>query len=441
MFPARAMTNIPIPAGLDTKLCVLGDHVLTEIPSVLRQLWPGGCPVVIADENTWAAAGREVHELLATAGLQPAPPHVFPARPLLHADYTHVGELIPPLTGRVPVAIGSGTINDLVKRASVEANTPGYLCVATAPSVDGYTSFGAALTVNGVKKTVPCPAPVAILADNRVIGSAPLPMIAAGYADLAAKIVAGADWHIAAALGITPYEPVAWELVQKDLQSWLADPEGVRDRRPAALAALFTGLAATGFAMQRMRDSRPASGAEHLFSHVWEMEGLTHQGEAPSHGFKVAIGTLISTAMMTAMFAWTTEEARQRLAAAPAPTAQERQAQIDAFLQKSPFAAEVSQTAMGKLLTGPALAERRQAILKAWPELQAKVRAQLLPLDELRRRFQILGCPVQPADIGLDEALLRRGIMVGGMIRNRYTFLDLLYEIGQLEEQISNCRI
>ena len=121
---------------------------------------------------------------------------------MLHADYTHVGELVPALTGRTPVAVGAGTINDLVKRASVEAKTPGYLCVATAPSVDGYTSYGAALTVNGVKKTVPCPAPTAILADNRVIGSAPLPMIAAGYADLAAKIVAGADWHIAATLGI-----------------------------------------------------------------------------------------------------------------------------------------------------------------------------------------------------------------------------------------------
>ncbi|HQC53045.1 MAG TPA: sn-glycerol-1-phosphate dehydrogenase [Lentisphaeria bacterium] len=435
------MANIPIPAGLDTKLCVLGDQVLAEIPSVLKQVWPDGRPIVIADGNTWAAAGREVQELLEMADLQPAPPHIFPAQPMLHADYVHVGELVPVLTGRTPVAVGAGTINDLVKRASVEAKTPGYLCVATAPSVDGYTSYGAALTVNGVKKTVPCPAPMAILADNRVIGSAPLPMIAGGYADLAAKIVAGADWHIAATLGITPYEPVAWDLVQKDLRSWLADPEELRDRQPAALAALFNGLAATGFAMQRMRDSRPASGAEHLFSHVWEMEGLTHQGEAPSHGFKVAIGSLISTAMMTAMFAWTPEEVQRRLATAHATTTEERQAQVDAFLQNSPFAAEVTQTAMGKLLTGEALAERRQAILKAWPELQAKVSAQLIPLDELRRRFQILGCPVKLADIGLDKAMLRHSIIVAGMIRNRYTFLDLLFEMGQLEEQIDNCRI
>lgn len=433
------MSKIPIPAGLDTRLCVLGDQVLPELPAALKQLWPGGTPVVVADENTWTAAGQEVSELLEQAGLQPAPPNIFPGQPVLHADYRHVGELVPSLRGRVPVAVGSGTINDLVKRASVEAEAAGYLCVATAPSVDGYTSYGAALTVNGVKKTVPCPAPMAILADNRVIGSAPLPMIAAGYADLAAKVVAGADWHIAAALGVTPYEPVAWELVQKDLRRWLADPEGVRDRRPEALAALFTGLAATGFAMQRMRDSRPASGAEHLFSHVWEMEGLTHHGEAPSHGFKVAIGTLISTSIMAAVFAWDTEEVRRRLEAAPMMTAAQRQAEVDSRLRQSPMYAEVSQTAMGKLLTGPALAERRQAILAAWPALRPRVQAQLLPLAELRRRFQVLGCPVEPSAIGLDQAAVRRGVIVAGMIRNRYTFLDLLHEMGQLNEMIGGC--
>lgn len=47
------MANIPIPAGLDTKLCVLGDNVLAEVPSVLRQVCPDGRPIIIADGNTW----------------------------------------------------------------------------------------------------------------------------------------------------------------------------------------------------------------------------------------------------------------------------------------------------------------------------------------------------------------------------------------------------
>lgn len=44
--------------------------------------------------------------------------------------------------------------------------------------------------------------------------------------------------------------------------------------------------------MQWSKSSRPASGAEHQFSHLWDMEGHVHQGLAPSHGFKVGLATL-----------------------------------------------------------------------------------------------------------------------------------------------------
>lgn len=42
----------------------------------------------------------------------------------------------------------------------------------------------------------------------------------------------------------------------------------------------------------------PASGTDHQFSHYWDMEGLCHNGKHVSHGFKVSIGTLVSTACM-----------------------------------------------------------------------------------------------------------------------------------------------
>ena len=47
-----------------------------------------------------------------------------------------------------------------------------------------------------------------------------------------------------------------------------------------------------GFAMQSSKSSRPASGAEHQFSHLWDMQHHTHNGVAPSHGFKVGVATL-----------------------------------------------------------------------------------------------------------------------------------------------------
>ena len=121
---------------------------------------------------------------------------LFPGTPRLHAldDYSNeLAEIFP--DNSVPVAIGSGVINDLVKRASGVCGK-NYCCVATAASVDGYTASGAALLVNGRKMTQPCPAPYALLADTAVLESAPPEMLSSGYGDLWAKVPAGAEWFI-----------------------------------------------------------------------------------------------------------------------------------------------------------------------------------------------------------------------------------------------------
>ena len=105
----------------------------------------------------------------------------------------------------IPVAVGSGTVNDLTKLASHRTGRP-YLCVATAASMDGYTAFGASITCQGNKHHFPCPAPAAVVADLDLLSAAPGSMNAWGYADLMAKVPAGADWMVADAVGAEPGE-------------------------------------------------------------------------------------------------------------------------------------------------------------------------------------------------------------------------------------------
>ncbi len=50
-------------------------------------------------------------------------------------------------------------------------------------------------------------------------------LTAAGYADLLAKVTAGADWILADALGAEPLDAHAWALVQAKLLDALADPQ------------------------------------------------------------------------------------------------------------------------------------------------------------------------------------------------------------------------
>ena len=109
------MGIIAIPEGLQTKLCVLGDNVLKDVPENVKKLWPGKTAVIIADENTWKAAGEKVSQLLKDAGVPQDEPYIFPVEPALHADYCYIPKLREIVKGKAPIAVGSGTINDLTK--------------------------------------------------------------------------------------------------------------------------------------------------------------------------------------------------------------------------------------------------------------------------------------------------------------------------------------
>src|SRR5207253_1145299 len=205
--------------------------------------------IVVADGNTLRAAGNDVLVSFRLAGRPAEQPFVFGSD--VYAEERSVDELQAALsaTRAIPVAVGSGTINDLTKLVAHRLGRP-YMIVATAASMDGYTAYGASITANGSKQTFDCPAPRAVLADLEVIATAPAEMNAAGYADLLAKIAAGAGWIVADALGVEPIRPVEWQTVQHRLHAWVDSPRAIAAREPAALRRLVHGLMMSGFAMQ-----------------------------------------------------------------------------------------------------------------------------------------------------------------------------------------------
>ncbi|MBQ9503084.1 MAG: sn-glycerol-1-phosphate dehydrogenase [Lentisphaeria bacterium] len=420
------MPRIAVPEGISTKVFILDDDALPQIPALLDEMWPGKSAWIVADGNTWRAAGERVYRILEETGRPCCKPCILPAVPKPHPDYTlacQLAEMMP--DNAVPLAVGSGVINDLIKTAA-GIRKVSYCCIPTAPSVDGYTSKGSALSVGGSKKTVPCPAPAAVVADRNVLLTAPPEMAAAGYGDLAAKIVAGADWLIADALKQDPVRPEIWNIVQKDLRAWLADP--------ADLKAIFMGLAATGYAMQQHNDSRPASGAEHLFSHVLEMEHLKYNGEEVSHGFKVSVGSVISLRLMQFFLATTLEEAR-RLAEPPL-TVDARKKEIAELLKRRCYGEDPARLSMEKFQAGDAAFVRRKEIYAVWNSLQEKVARQLGDQEAFVKSLKDAGCPTTPEEIGLDREQSIHGIFTAQLIRRRYNILDLLYDAGLLKTAV-----
>ena len=415
------MNYIDIPAGMETAAFAMGAGALNELADFVAKVFPGKKPWIIADENTFAAAGKKASEQFTDQ----YPPYIFPGSPRLHPDSAISDMLAKEISAKpdvVPLAVGSGVINDIVKRAAGVAGVH-YCCVPTASSVDGYTSAGSAMSHNGFKTTLPCPAPYGLLVDTDVLYAAPPEMFAAGYADLYAKIPGGADWIIAVEAKRDKIAQNIWDLVQKPLRQRLSNPKD--------FAPVFAGLADTGYAMQLYKDSRPASGAEHLMSHIWEMEHLSFNGEEVSHGFKVGIGSIASTKLMEFIINTPLEKAKSL--AKPLLTREEREAEIDGLLIKGCYGSGIKELAMGKFESTP---ERREELFAIWEKLQKLLPVQLIPSEEAIKLLRTAESPTHYSEIGLDEAQFVHGIHTAQLIRNRYTVLDYLYTLGLLDAAI-----
>lgn len=423
-----------LASARDTKNLVVGSGVIARVAEVFAREFPGRRAVVVADPASLAAAGRAVIDRLSAAGFVGGKPFVFD-EPNLPAEYSRVERLDAALRASdlIPVAVGSGTINDLVKLAASHVQRP-YLCVATAASMDGYTAFGASITFQNAKQTFDCPAPLAVVADIDVIRRAPPEMTASGYADLQAKITAGADWILADALGLEPIDERAWTIVQGGLRTALADPAGARAGDAAAIARLTEGLLLGGFAMQWAKSSRPASGAEHQFSHLWDMEHHVHHGQPPSHGFKVGLATLAVTALYEQLLEQPLDRLDLAACCAQWPdevgTAEVRAKELFA---RDDFQSTAIRETQAKHVSRAELARQLEKLQHVWPVLRDRLRAQLVSFSELKQRLQAVGAPTEPEAIGLTRERLRASFIRAQHIRRRFTVLDLAVRTGRLE--------
>ena len=248
--------------------------------------------LLVADVNTFAVGGDKVVGMLGekiggrvifeTAKGEVLVPDEK-ALAAIEAEITDKTDLI--------IGIGSGVINDLCKHVSYNAGLRYYI-VATAPSMDGYASKGAALILDGMKVTTNADVPKAIIGDVDMLKTAPMDMIRAGYGDIIGKYSCLNDWKLSHLVnGEYICEDVlsaTYEEVEKMVQ-WA---ERLIKREEDAVASLMQALVAVGILMAYVGNSRPASGSEHHFSHYFEIVGIVRGEEYLPHGVDVCYSAI-----------------------------------------------------------------------------------------------------------------------------------------------------
>lgn len=416
---------------------------LAQTGALMATWMPGSAALLVADEKTWSAAGDRTEASLREAGVPLAEPLVFPGSPTLYASLDNAARIREAIvaadqatgTRVTPVAVGAGTLNDLVKMAAHELERR-YVVVGTAASMDGYTGAGAPMSSNGVKITVNCTAPQVVVFDLEVTARAPQWMVASGYGDLAAKIPGGADWILADAAGVEPIDEHVWSLVQSGVRDALAHPTELAAGAPEAFEGLVNGLVLSGLAMQVHGGTRPASGAEHYFSHIWELDHLGADDDPPlSHGFKVAIGTLAMLAFYEPFMARGLADPDVDAAVDAWPSWQAVEADIRATFT-GPLADHAVKETKVKYVDPDGLRARLETLKAAWPRTRERLAAQLVPAADFQAQLRAAGAPSRPQDIGLSVQQLRETFPKAMYYRSRYTVLDVAREAGWFDELV-----
>lgn len=251
-------------------------------------LKPYAHPVILCDKNTRKAVERadgscfEKYETLLLTG------------EAIHADDVYVDFIQKELSKDtdVLVAAGSGSIHDLARYVSAQRDLP-FVSLPTAASVDGFVSTVAAMTWHGMKKTCVAKAPMCVLADTNIFANAPYRLTASGISDLMGKYTALVDWKISHIITGEYFCPGIYELEKEAVDEVNQVLDKIRALDGNSMEKLMYALILSGLAMQMAGNSRPASGAEHQISHLWEMAVINEPADA-LHGEKVSAGLILT---------------------------------------------------------------------------------------------------------------------------------------------------
>ncbi len=390
-------------------------------------------PMLVMDPNTERAAGAAVRKVLTDANI-PFSEFVFPTEGKMEPDEYAMGALVMSMDPGcdVIVAVGSGVINDCCKVLAHACGLPS-MVVCTAPSMDGYCSNSASMIQHHIKVSLYNACPEAIIADTEILATAPDIMLQAGLGDMLAKYVSVCEWRISHLVHGDPYCEEIAGMVRACLKKIVAHAEGLMRREPEALKAVLEGLVISGISMAFAEISRPASGLEHYFSHIWEMQALQRGKPSDLHGIQVGVGTQLTLWIYEHMLSMeTVDEERAQQAMARFSQADWEKRMETIFGSIAPSVLEIEKK------TGKNLPETQrdhlEKIVKHWPEIRSIISEELPPREQVCALMKSCGMPLTPTDLGLTRQDMLDALLGSREIRDKYLTSSLLWDLGLLDE-------
>ena len=406
---------------------IVGNGVICQLPDIIAK-YGAKKPFILADVNTFAAAGKTVCDLLDAQGIGYSH-YIFPDKALepdekavgsLMLHYDHSCDLV--------IGVGSGVINDIGKILSCVTGHR-YIIVATAPSMDGYASATSSMARDSLKVSLNTRCADVIIGDIDILKNAPAHMLKSGLGDMLAKYISIAEWRIAHIITGEYYCEEVAQLIRSALQKCVDNAEGLLKREDAAIRAVFEGLVIGGIAMTYAGVSRPASGVEHYFSHVWDMRGLEFGTPVDLHGIQCAQATLISAKLYEAVKAMTPDKRKaERFVEDFCYAAWSRT--LRDFLGRSAETMIALEEKEGKYRKDSHPA-RFAIIRENWPAIMQIIEEEIPSYGVLSDLLDTIGIP---KELDMDKETLTTSFLATKDIRDKYVLSRLAWDLGICDE-------
>ncbi len=405
---------------------VIGSGAIGRLPEFVKK-YNAIKPFLLADRNTFAAAGEKV-----CAVLDNYSKYVFEDE-CLEPDEKAVGSAVMHFDNSCDliIGVGSGVINDIGK---ILSNITGrrYIIVATAPSMDGYASATSSMSMDGLKVSLNSRCADVIIGDTDVLKNAPIKMLKAGLGDMLAKYVSIAEWRIAHIITGEYYCEQVAGLIRKALKKCVDNASGLLRRDAQAVEAVFEGLVIGGVAMAYAGVSRPASGVEHYFSHIWDMRGLEFGTPVDLHGIQCAAATLQAVKLYESVRKIKPDTLKAK-AYVDAFSYEKWKEQLRDFLGNSAETMIVQEVREGKY-NKENHAARFARIAENWDAIVDILNEELPESAEIERILQIIGISADLQDLGVNSDIAKLTFAATKDIRDKYVLSRLAWDLGIIDE-------
>lgn len=425
-FPCVCGKTHEIPMKhLSIRLDALG-----SVAGKLSELGIAGSGKIVYDKKIERSVVRAIQDGLIRQGLNLSPHPVGDEEGTIQPEIEIARGIAEDIDGTCDflVSCGSGVITDLTKQAAHLLELP-YVLIATAPSMNGYTSSMAALTDSGIKQTLLVRPAEAIFADIGVLMSAPLPMVRAGLGDIVSKSVCSADWKLSHIVKKTYFCPLPFWITDRSEPLYLEAADEICRRTAHGIEVLTDGIMRSGLSMTVIGTSTPSSGAEHFISHYLDLMALIEGREKQFHGVQVGVATLIVLKLYDFVRGLRVKEkVSLRKLKKNYPSKDEERCRIE---QKfGAYAKGVEDEYFKKYLNWDEKEREIEWVIENWGRLWKDLEPYLRPAGPVERALRVSGSAVNYRDLGRRRDEVLDALFNAPYIRGRYTILDLIADLG-----------